>query len=202
MVILLGAYETSVWLDIKAADNLSSFLARELAFPFMSFFAQLDVGEHLLRAFRDFVFAPAYLLPSSWWTNWVEDVGQINTAVIMGAPKGEQQVTGSVPVDLLTLGLMQASLVGIGGVGLLFGAALRVIQRILDSVKDVHVRSVFEAYSAIKLGVIAVFYAHPSLVVSGNFDFLVAVILIAVFAKSSRIRFFKVYSRFSLGSAR
>jgi hypothetical protein len=38
---------------------------------------------------------------------------------------------------------------------------------------------------------IAVFYAHPSQVISGNFDFLLAVIIIAYFANAPRIRFFR-----------
>jgi hypothetical protein len=39
----------------------------------------------------------------------------------MGAPKSEQGVTGGIPVDLLTLGLMQASIFDIVVVGVIFG---------------------------------------------------------------------------------
>lgn len=191
LVILFGAYQVSVWLGLKAADNLALFLARELAFPFGSFFAQLDSSEHLLRAFRDFLFAPVYLLPSSWWTHWVEDVGQINTAMIMGAPKGEQGVDGAIPVDLLTLGLMQATAAGIAVLGILFGTILRVVQRLLEMIQDPGIRAVFEAYVAIKLAMLAIFYAQPPLVVSGNFAFLLAVTIIALFASAPRIRAFR-----------
>jgi hypothetical protein len=191
LVILFAAYQVSVWLNLKAADNLAFFLARELAFPFGSFLAQLHSGEHLLRAFRDFLIVPVYLLPSSWWANWVEDVGQINTAMIMGAPKGEQGVTGAIPVDLLTLGLMQATAAGIAGLGILFGAVLRVIQRLLEKTRNPGIRAIFEAYVAIKLAMLAIFYAEPALVVSGNFAFLLAVIIIALFANAPRIRVFR-----------
>lgn len=191
LVILIAAFQVSVWLNLKAADNLAFFLARELAFPFGSFFAQLDSGQHLLRAFRDFLFAPVYLLPSSWWTNWVEDVAQINTAMIMGAPKGEQGVDGAIPVDLLTLGLMQATAAGIAALGILFGAVLRVIQHLLEMIRNPGIRAVFEAYVAIKLAMLAIFYAQPALAVSGNFGFLLAVIIIALFANAPRIRFFR-----------
>lgn len=191
LVILIAAFQVSVWLNLKAADNFAFFLARELAFPFGSFFAQFDSGQHLLRGFRDFLFAPVYLLPSSWWTNWVENVAQINTAMIMGAPHGEQGVDGGIPVDLLTLGLMQATAVGIAALGILFGAVLRVIQHLLDMIRNPGIRAVFEAYVAIKLAMLAIFYAQPALVVSGNFGFLLAVIIIALFANAPRIRFFR-----------
>lgn len=191
LAILFAAYQISIWLNLKAADNIAVFMARELAFPFGSFFAQLDSGQQLLRTFGDFLYAPVYLLPSSWWVNWVEDVGQINTALIMGAPKGEQGVTGAIPVDLLTLGLMQATAAGIAGVGIVFGASLWVIQRLLDEIRNPGIRAVFEAYVVMKLAMLAIFYAQPSLVVSGNFAFLLAVIIITLFANTPRMRFFR-----------
>lgn len=188
LFIVVCVYQVSVWLNLKAADNLVVFLTRELSFPFVSFFAQLNSGKHLTRGFRDLLVAPVYLLPSSWWTNWVESVGQINTAVIMGAKKGEAGVTGAIPLDLMTLGLMQASVLGIVMVGALFGFGLRVIQFLLDRIRNLHVRAVFEAYIAIKLAVLAVFYSQPALVVSGNFGLLVAVVIIVIFVKTPQVR--------------
>jgi len=186
--IVIAAYYLSLWLNMKPADSLAAFLARELAFPFVSFFAQLDLGEHLFRGFKDFIVAPVYLLPSSLWSQWVENVGQVNTAVIMGAQKGEQGVTGGIPVDLLTIGLMQAAMLGVAVVGVMFGALLRLIQRLLDVIANPGVRAVFEAYVALKIAVLGIFYAQPALVISGNFDLLVAVAMIAIIIKAPRIR--------------
>lgn len=188
--ILVAAYNISVWLNIKAADNLVSFLGRELSFPFVSFFSQVDSGEHVMRLFRDFLYAPIYLLPSSWWSNWVEDVSQINTALILGAPMGEQGVTGGVPIDMITLGMMQAGGLGVIGVGLTFGTSLRIIQRLLEKVSSLGVRSVFEAHVAIKLAVLTVFYAQPAQVVSGNFDFFFSVVIIICCVIRPRINLF------------
>lgn len=191
LFILIGAYEVSIWLNIKEADNLTSFLARELSFPFISFFAQLDSCEHLLRAFRDYLVAPVYLLPSSLWMTWVENVSQVNTEMIMGAPKGVAGVTGGIPVDLITMGLMQAAFAGIAGVGLIFGAGLRLLQCLVDRVRNPGVRALFESYVAIKIAVLAIFYAQPELVVSGNFALLISIIIIASVVKLPRIRLFK-----------
>jgi len=186
--ILVGVYYLSLFLNLKPADSMMVFLAKELSFPFGSFFGQLDYDQNLFRWFKDFIVAPVYLLPSSLWSNWVENVSQINTALLMGAPKGQQGVTGGIPVDMLTLGLMQMSVFGIFVVGAAFGALLRMLQRLLDKVADPGLRAVFEAYIAIKIAVLGVFYAQPALFISGNFDLLVTVLVIAFFVKAPRIR--------------
>ncbi|MFN4062753.1 MAG: hypothetical protein ACK4JA_01065, partial [Parazoarcus communis] len=186
--ILMGAYYISLWFELKAADSLLSFLAKELSFPFGSFFAQLAAGEHLFRGFKDFLLAPLFLFPSSWWSSWVENVSQVNTALIMGAPKGEQGVTGGIPVDLLTLGSMQAHVMGIPIVGMMFGVVLHLIQNMLYRLPNPGVQAVFSAYAALKLAVLGVFYAQPALVVSGNFDFLISVLIVVVVLRMPRVR--------------
>lgn len=175
--LVVGAYGVSVGLNLKSADSLLEFLARELAFPFGSFFAQLDCGEHLFRAGVDFLLTPLYLLPSSWWTSWFEPLGQTNTAVIMGASKGMAGVTGAIPVDLLTVGLMQFHMVGIALVGLLFGALLRIVHGVLSRIPLPGVRAVFEASMALTLAVLGVFYAQPDLVVSGHIHWIAAALV-------------------------
>lgn len=169
LILLFLVYNLSLLMNLKAAASLPRFLARELSYPFASFFAQFNDGEHLYRGFVDFLLSPVYLLPSSWWDNWFNPVGDVNTALIMGAPKGEGGVTGAIPVDLLTLGLMQSGLVGIIVVGALFGLFLRLLQKLLDKIPFNGVRGVFEAYLVLNIAVLGVFYAQPDLVISGNF---------------------------------
>lgn len=183
VAVVIGAYYASLWLNLKASQTLETFVARELAFPFGSFFAQLSSGEHLARGFKDLALAPVYLLPSSLWTNWVEEVSQVNTAVIMGAPKGTQGITGGIPVDLLTLGLMQASLPGVVGIGMLFGGMLRILEGLLNRVPQPGIRAVLGAYLSLKVAVLGCFYSQPALVMSGNFDLIVSVLIAAVILK-------------------
>lgn len=190
LVTLGSAYGVSVWLNLKAADSFGEFLARELAFPFGSFFAQLSVGEHLFRGFVDFIVTPIYFLPSSWWTGWYEPVSQVNTAVVMGAPKGEGGTTGSIPVDLLTLGLMQLHVPGVLLVGLLFGLLLRVLQYGLARLSHPGVRAVLEAFLALRIAALGVSGAQPELVVSGNFGLIASGVLIALYFAALRITLF------------
>jgi len=188
--ILFGAYYVSLWFEIKAADDFHSFLAREISFPFVSFFAQLDLGEHLFRGFKDFIVAPMHFFPSSLLPEWVGDVSGVNTVVILGALKGEGGVTGGIPVDLLTLGLMQASFFGVAVVGAMFGMLLYFVQSMLDEIPHAGVRAVFEAYIILKIAVLGVFYAQPSLFVSGNFALFVTVGLIFIFLNGPRVKLF------------
>ena len=188
MGLLVGSYGVSLWLNLKPADSLLAFLARELSFPFGSFFAQIDSGEHLFRGFVDFLIAPVFLLPSSWWTNWLEPVNQINTAIIMGAPKGEAGVTGGIPVDLLTLGVMQLHLPGVLVTGLLFGALLRIVHNILSLIPLRGVRAVFEANIALTLAVLCVFYSQPNLVISSHIHWIAAVLILLVIVRLPMIR--------------
>lgn len=178
VLLLVSAYGVSLWLNLKAASSLLEFLARELSFPFGSFFAQWNHGEQLSRGFIDFLLSPIYLLPSSWWTSWFDPVGQVNTALIMGAPKGEDGVTGAIPVDLLTLGLMQAHLFGVFVVGSMFGLLLRGLQVLIDRVPLCGVRGILEAHVALKVAVLGAFYAEPHLVVSGNFPLIAGTLII------------------------
>lgn len=186
--ILAGAYFVSVWLNLKTADNLGAFLGRELAFPFGSFFAQLNHGGHLLRGFYDFTLTPIYILPSSWWSQWIEPVSQVNTRIIMGAAKGEGGITGGIPVDLLTLGLMQLHFPGVAVAGFLFGALLRSLNLILDRIKVPGVRSIFEANIALNISVIGVFYSQPNLVVSGNIHWIAAMLVFLILTFIMRVK--------------
>jgi hypothetical protein len=164
-------------------------LARELSFPFVSFFTQLDLGENLLRAFKDFVVAPVYFLPSSRWLSWgVEDVSQVNTAVILGMPKGVRGETTGIPVDLMTLGLMQASLAGIAVVGVIFGTLLRFLQGLLGKIDNFGVRAMFEAFVILKIAILGMFYPQPAHFVSENFAVLVVALIISIFLFVPRLK--------------
>ena len=186
--MLVSAYLLSTYINLKPADSIIGFTARELSFPFASFFAQLDHGKNLHRFFYDFIVAPAYLLPSSVWSSLIEDVSQVNTALIMGAPKGQAGVSAGIPVDLLTLGLMQASVLGVPVAGMIYGLLLRAIQSFLDDLPDFGVKTTFTAFAALKISILGVFYSHPAHIVKGNFATVFSFLVIWVFLKVSPIR--------------
>jgi hypothetical protein len=190
IALLLSVYQVSNLLHVKGGPDITSFLAKELSFPFASFFENYNSGE-AYRFFLDFLFSPVFVLPSSLWSNWVENVGQVNTALIMGAPKGEEGVTGAIPVDLLTLGFMQFHFIGVFIGGIVFGMFLRFIQRFLEKVQNRGIRVAFEAYIILKIAVIGVFYAQPSILVSSNVPLVIAMVFLLFPLRRSGHRYAK-----------
>jgi hypothetical protein len=96
-------------------------------------------------------------------------------------------VTGGIPTDLLTLGLMQAHLLGVIVVGVMFGLLLRTLQVLIDRIPFHGVRGVFEAHVALNVAVLGVFYAQPNLVISTNFALLVGSFIILVQLRVHRL---------------
>lgn len=176
-------YVISNIFEIKGADNFSYYVVREISFPFVSFFAQLDCGDYLFRGGADLLSAPLYLLPSSWSVGWLEGAEQVNTLVISGAKKGDYGVTGGIPVDLITLGLMQIHIPGIFVIGIIFGALLKAMQIIFGSIQLNSLRCILIAYMAIKISFISIFYANPSNFVAAVFP-IVLMILSVLFCKN------------------
>lgn len=190
VLLIFLAYIISNTLNIKGASSLPEYVSRELSFPFVSFFAQLDRGEFLFRWYKDFLLSPFYLLPSSIWTQWIEDISHINTMVILGAKKGELGVTGGIPVDLLTLGLMQSSVFGVAIVGWLFGAMIRALQGLVDGISSDELRCILEAYIAISIAVNSIAYAHPVHLIAENFGVFISIALIAALNIGRRVRIY------------
>lgn len=193
VAILAGTYWLSLVSGISFTEGLAAFLAKELAFPFVNFLEH-SAAETRLRWFYDIVVMPVFLLPESLWAGWVENVSDVTTTLIKGAPKGTAGVSGGMPVDLLTLGLLQASVLGVLVVGFLFGLLLRFLDRLLLGVANQGVRAVFGAHIAFKIAVLGVFYAQPSLLVKGNMYVLVAALILwfSSVVVSRRVRMAKV----------
>lgn len=169
--------------EIKGADNFLYYVVKEISFPFVSFFSQLENGGYLYRGFADLLYAPLYLLPSSWTTGFMEGVEQINTLVISGAKKGDYGVTGTIPVDLMTLGLMQMHVFGVFIIGIIFGISIKLLQVFFGAIKSDSLRAIFLAYAAIKISFISIFYANPSNFIASIFPILLLILSI-LFCKS------------------
>lgn len=169
--------------EIKGADNFSYYVVKEISFPFVGFFSQLERGDYLYRGFTDLLYSPLYLLPSSWTTGLMEGVEQINTLVISGAKKGDYGVTGTIPVDLITLGLMQIHVPGVFITSIVFGGFIKLLQVFFSAIESDSLRCVFLAYAAVKISFISIFYANPSNFVASVFPILLLILSI-LFYKS------------------
>lgn len=187
---LVTLFYISNYFGLKASESVSGFVIKETSFIYVSFFAQLAEG-HLFRLFTDFIFAPTHLMPSSITSKLFEfqEASQTNTALISGAIKGQKGVTGTIPVDLLTLGLMQINVVGIFPVGVMFGYFIKYVDYFLYLIKNTSLRSILFAYASLRLGFVGLLYAYPAHFVGGLFPFIVLMFILLVISFVSRIKF-------------
>lgn len=184
-IILL--YIISEYFNVKGAESISLYFIKEFSFVFVSFFNQISNGE-LFRLFTDFIMAPTHLLPSSLTQGWFESADQANTRLISGAVKGESDVTGGIPVDLLTLGLMQINVFGIPVVGLLFGIFLKRFSFILELMSNKFLSNILITYFSLRLGFIGLIYAQPPHFVNGLFPFIVLFFLLYLVNLLKRVK--------------
>lgn len=186
---IYASYEISNLLNLNSSDSFAAYYTKEISFIFVAFFAQLSNPDGLYRFFYDVISYPAYLLPSSMTASWLNDPSVLNTTLIHGAPKGQYGVTSSMPVDIVTMGLMQMSFAGIIPYGMLYGALMAFSHRICMSVEPVGLRAIFYAYICIKIAGLGIFYAHPASVVVGNFALIITLLVALACVWIRKLRF-------------
>ena len=178
-VVIISLYYISLYFQIKAADSISYYFIKETSFVFVSFFAQLSEGD-LFRLFIDFLMAPTHLLPSSWTLDWYESASQTNTIIISGAIKGEGGVTGGIPVDLMTLGLMQINALGILPVGMLFGIVIRRLDYFLRLIQNKPLQNILISYFSLRIAFIGILYSQPDHFIGGLFSLISVLIILYI----------------------
>jgi len=176
-VVLLVFFIISNALNLKGADDFGIYLARETSYIFISFFAQLEKGNNF-QLFQELFLAPAYLLPQSMTNTWLDSATDINTRLIYGANKGEFGITGSVPVDLLTFGIMQFHVFGVLIYAFTFGYILRLLSWVASSFSQGGVAASYLAYIFIRIAAFGVFYSYPKHILHGSFAFITCLLVI------------------------
>lgn len=186
-VAVLLLYYGSLYFNLKASDSVSYYFIKEISFVFVSFFIQITEGS-LFRAFIDFLVAPTHLLPSSLTLGLYENASETNTILVSGAPKGTDGVTGGIPVDILTLGLMQLNVFGILPIGVLFGFFIKRLDYLLDLIKDKALSSILIVHFSLRLAFIGLLYAHPPHFMGGIFVLILMLSTLYLFSFISRVK--------------
>lgn len=170
----------SNYFGVKGGWYFMNFAAREMSFPFTSFFGQLVSGDHLYRLFVDLLVAPMYALPSRLHADWMLGIDDLNTMVHYGLRKGEGGNTASVPVDLITFGLMQFHYIGVFLYAIIFGGISAAMYRVVDSARFNGIYYVFLAYLCVFFSSYGLFYAYPKHMIDGNFPALATLLIVAI----------------------
>lgn len=167
-------------------EGILDFLARELSFPFASYIVHISAQDY--RWFKDLLVSPIYILPQRIWGQLVDTASDLNTIYIMGARKGESGVTGSIPVDMLSFGIIEGSVVGVLLIGLFWGALLLIVERFIYNISIKSIKGVmFIIYANIVLNVaiLNVLYGDPQHFITRNFHVIIGVLLMVFFQKIS-----------------
>lgn len=184
---ITSLYVISNLLGLKGAENIQFYAIREASFPFTSFFANLREG-FLFHTFWEIFISPLHLVPSSLTSSWLLDASVTNTTIIMGAPKGEYGVTGSIPTDMLTFGLMQFHFLGVVIYAVFLGYLLRVVSEIAGSFSVAGLSYTFSAYVMIRIGVFSIFYSHPKHIIMSHFSIIAALLAIVFLRMVARLQ--------------
>lgn len=158
--------------------GIIELFASELSFPFASYIIQNDYYQ--FRWFKDVIVAPLFVLPERIWSGIfnIEPASSYNTLIVAGARKGEGGVSGSIPLDMLTFGHLQGSIIGILFIGIIFGCFLFFLEKRIDKLPVKGVKSVIYANVVLNIAVFSVLYGDTQHIIIRNFPLIGGSLLI------------------------
>lgn len=157
--------------------------AEELSFPYASYIAQVNTD--VFRWFQDIATAPLFVFPERIWAGifHIEAASSVNTYLVSGARKGEGGLTGEIPIDTITFGNMQASIMGVFIIGFIWGILLLIIERRLKNIPFKGLYTIFYANIAINVPIRSVLYGDPQHIINRNFQLILGFIILWLFLK-------------------
>lgn len=184
IAVMLGLYYiTNIF--ARGSGNLSiiDFFMHELSFPFASFKMMSSLPGKLM--FKHVILAPLYFLPSSIWEYklGIDTASSFNTFLFMGAYKGENGVTGSIPLDMVSFSWIEGGVLGGVIIGILYGFVVAILQKRINEIPNRGVKSAIFSYVAIKFSIIAINYGDTVHLIQGEFSFIVGFVFLIYFLK-------------------
>ncbi|RBP42237.1 O-antigen polymerase [Garciella nitratireducens] len=163
--------------------GIIELFSKEFAFPLSTFYSVIHLSQY--RWFVDLIVSPLYIFPMRIWSGLfnIETASSFNTFLISGARKGEMGIYGEIPVDMLSFSLMQANILGIFVVGLIWGAILYIIQRLINKIPVTSIRSVISANLILNVVMLSVMYGDPQHIIVRNFYMIIGFMLLNLILK-------------------
>ncbi len=183
--ILVLVYWITLIVDPGKFENTTqAFFAKELSFPTVSLLTTIESDE--LRYGIDVVATPLYFLPQriTYSMLGLDTASDVNTARLLGAPKGEGAEYG-IPVDAVTFGFLQGGVYGVVVLPLVFSYLLGWLETFLRQIPVKKVGIVLQIYAGLFLAAMSAFYADPEHIIRRNWHFLVGVLLLLLFLNPS-----------------
>ena len=179
--------------NIMQRNSMNSIILEineEISFIFLNFKVMLSKGITLenYRMFKDVLYMPMYFLPSSIWSSkfGIITCDQINTKIWTGFYKGENGITGTIPIDFISFSYIQMGLIGIFIVPTIYAFFCSKILDIINKVNDENNFKMIYSYVLTNIVLVSFFYADPYHIISGCYSFILFIIIYNV------IRLFKI----------
>lgn len=162
--------------------NWINLFVKELSFPFVAFVAQLNLEKY--RWFWDLIIAPLFLLPEKIWgvQLGLNEISDLNTALIWGAPKGKSGVTSGMPLDLISFGISQGGFIGVIIIGFLWGSFLNVLEKTINKIKEYNTKQIIYSQIIIVVGKTTL-YGYPLHFIHSNFKIIFGLLIIFIILK-------------------
>ena len=136
------------------------------------------------RWFKDIVYTPLYLLPQRFWREIVDyTASDIITIKMMGGRKGDPGVSGAMVIGIVPLGFLQAGVLGLAVVSLLWGVILVSLERYLLVSLPPGLSETVYSYFAFRLIISSVWGADPQVVIYNHIDLIVGLIIVLVLSR-------------------
>ena len=167
--------------------NIFTLIISTISYPFIAFIVNFHNISY--RLFQDFIYAPLYFLPSRIWRNYlgIKTSNMQTTYLVSGGFKGEsiggKMITGATPNDFLTFSFVQADIIGVIIVGIIFGAMLRFIHNGIISMKNDGLKWVLYSYCIIHFSIGVIHGADISMFITSNFAFFASVFFFPLYRK-------------------
>lgn len=164
-------YITNIFVRGSSSLAITDFFINEVSFGFASFKNVFDYQGIFM--FKHVIFSILYFLPSSIWDSKLgfDTATSFNTFLFTGGYKGNGDVLGSIPLDIISFSWLEGGFFGTIIIGILFGAFLALLQKNINKIPNNGVRSFIFSYAAIQFAVLIVLYGDTVHVIQGEFSF-------------------------------
>lgn len=182
VILGLGAiplvYYVSILLNrAPSTDGFIKIITETFSFPFVNFIHQInDYGmgsKAYFRFFQDILYIPLFLLPSRFWTMLgIKSASSMHTFYFFGAFKGEGDVFGEMPLDILTFGYIQLGFFGIIVMAVFFGLYIYILNRFLNRINIPTVKITLGIYLALNFVFRTILYGDTANIMPRLFSLL------------------------------
>lgn len=190
VIAVVGLFVSGEILGRNDESSIIKELIGEVSFPFYDF---ITVSQHIgngnYRYFTDLLIWPVFVLPTSIWSNrlGVQTASTLMTILTTGSRKGENGVTGELPIDLLSNVYLQLGFVGaiLAAAGWCFWGC-KMLRWVEKNIQNESTKRMLKVYILVEYFLRSLLYGDPYHIVQRMFPFIAFMIMFTVWKRVVR----------------